>query len=230
MLRLNKPGTKIAAAMVKDNCYPENKNIAMKTRTCYLFVFDGYADPEPALAIASLQAFTDCAVYTFSVDGTPIRSMANIHVQPDRAMNHVDPETTDLLILPGGEAWENGGNGEVLPLVQKMLDQQKTVAAICGATIGLARAGYLDNIKHTSNSPGYLGNFVPGYKGAQHYQAQPAVMDGNIITANGAGIMDFMVTILKNGFMDEPTADMAERLYKSGGQDNPFGEKQKGAG
>lgn len=202
----------------------------MKTRNCYLFVFEGYADPEPALAIATLERFTDCAVYTFSLDGKPIRSMANIHVQPDRAMAHVDIDKTDLLILPGGEAWENGGNLEVMPMVKKVLDRQKTVAAICGATIGLASEGYLDNIRHTSNSPGYLGNFVPAYKGAAYYENKPAVVDGNIITANGAGIIDFMVAVLqKDRFMDQPTISMVERLYKSGGQDNPFGEKKKGA-
>lgn len=202
----------------------------MKNRTCYLFVFDGYSDPEPALAIATLQRFSDCAVYTFSLDGRPIRSMANIHVQPDRAMAHVDIDTIDLLILPGGEAWENGGNMEVMPLVKKVLERQKTVAAICGATIGLASAGYLNNIRHTSNSPGYLGNFVPSYKGAKHYELSPAVADGNIITANGAGIIDFMVTIFKKDqFMDEATLEGVNKLYKSGGLDNPFGEKEKGA-
>lgn len=202
----------------------------MKNKNCYLFVFEGYADPEPALAIATLQRFSDCSVNTFSVDGDPIRSMANIHVMPDRAMAHVDPDTVDLLILPGGEAWENGGNLEVMPLVKKVLEQDKTVAAICGATIGMASAGLLNNVKHTSNSPGYLGNFVPAYKGAQHYEAQSAVIDGNIITANGAGIIDFMVAILKKDkYMEAPDLIGVEKLYKSGGLDNPFGEKQKEA-
>lgn len=202
----------------------------MKNRNCYLFVFEGYSDPEPALAVATLQKFSDCAVYTFSLDGRPVRSMANIHVQPDRAMVDIDLDKIDLLILPGGEAWENGGNLEVLPLVKKVLAEGKTVAAICGATIGLATGGYLDNIRHTSNSPGYLGNFVPAYKGANHYEQKPAVADGNIITANGAGIIDFMVTIFKKDkFMDEPTLEGVEKLYKSGGLDNVFGEKEKGA-
>jgi putative intracellular protease/amidase len=202
----------------------------MKKRNCYLFVFDGYSDPEPALAIATLQKFSDCMVYTFSLDGKPVRSMANMHVQPDRAMADVDITKTDLLILPGGEAWENGGNLEVMPLVKKVLDNDKTVAAICGATIGLATQGYLDNIRHTSNSFEYLNTFAPNYKGAKHYEVKPAVADGNIITANGAGIIDFMVTIFKKDqYMDEATLEGVDKLYKSGGLDNPFGEKQKGA-
>jgi putative intracellular protease/amidase len=202
----------------------------MKKRNCYLFVFDGYSDPEPALAIATLQKFTDCMVYTFSTDGKSIRTMGNVHIHPDRAMADIDLDKIDLLILPGGDAWENGGNLEVLPFVKKVLDKNKTVAAICGATIGLASAGLLDNIRHTSNTAAYLGNFVPAYKGSKHYEVRPAVADGNIITANGAGIIDFMTEILKKDqFMDELTIQGVEKLYRSGGLDNPFGEKQKGA-
>lgn len=196
----------------------------MKKRNCYLFIFEGYADPEPALAVATLQRFTDCMVNTFSIDGHAIRSMGNLHIHPDRAMIDIDIDKIDLLILPGGIAWENGGNLEVLPLVKKVLEQGKTVAAICGATIGLAHAGLLDNIRHTSNTPDYLGNFVPDYKGAAHYQQKPAVHDGHIITANGAGIIDFMIEILrKDQYMDEQTLQGVEKLYKSGGLDNPFG-------
>jgi putative intracellular protease/amidase len=50
-----------------------------------------------------------------------------------------------MLILPGGTAWDEGKNGEGVP-----------VAAICGATAGLARAGVLDTRRHTSNALEYL--------------------------------------------------------------------------
>lgn len=198
----------------------------MKNRTCYLFVFEGYADQEPALATAALEQYTDCAVYTFSTDGQSIRNMSNIHIQVDRAMIDIDIDKIDLLILPGGEAWENGGNREVLPFAKKVLDNNRTVAAICGATIGLAAAGLLDKRMHTSNGAGYLEKFVPAYQGSRHYEQKPAVTDGNIITANGAGIIDFMLEILrKDQFLDNDTIDKVSRLYKSGGLDNPFTEE-----
>ena len=50
------------------------------------------------------------------------------------------------------------------------------VAAICGATAGLVRAGLLDNRRHTSAAAGYL--MATGYAGGDHYLNQRAVMDG----------------------------------------------------
>ena len=41
------------------------------------------------------------------------------------------------------------------------------VAAICGATAGLARAGLLDQRNHTSDAAGYLA--ATGYAGGAHY-------------------------------------------------------------
>src|SRR5688572_30501448 len=127
----------------------------MKMRRCYVFVFEGFADWEPALAIAGLQKFTDFEVLTFSKDGKPVRSMGNIKVQPDASLENIDADNIDLLLLPGGFSWEEGGNLEVIPLLNSVLDSGKSVAAICGATAFLGEQGYLDTIKHTSNHPDY---------------------------------------------------------------------------
>ena len=55
------------------------------------------------------------------------------------------------------------------------------VAGICGATMGLARAGLLDDRRHTSNAPEQLS--PTGYAGAAHYVDAPAVTDRGVITA-----------------------------------------------
>ena len=87
-----------------------------KKRTCYLFVFNGYSDWEPALAITGLNNYSDVAIKTFSLDGKSIESMGDIKVQPDLKMSDVHLTATDLLLLPGGELWEQGGNIETVPL------------------------------------------------------------------------------------------------------------------
>jgi putative intracellular protease/amidase len=69
------------------------------------------------------------------------------------------------------------------------------VAAICGATSGLARAGILDNVQHTSNARAYLA--ATGYRGAALYQDQPAVTDGNVITASTTAPIEFAYQIFK---------------------------------
>ena len=170
----------------------------MKKRICYLFVFDGYADWEPSLAIAGLHKFTDFSVKTFSKDGKPVRSMGNIHVQPDLSLEAVLPNDVDLLLLPGGDPWDHGGNLEVKPLLDKVLANNKLVAAICGATGFLAEHGYLNEIQHTSNHlDQYLKKVAPHYEGGHHYVKEHAVKGGNIITANGTAIVPFAEMIFE---------------------------------
>jgi putative intracellular protease/amidase len=54
------------------------------------------------------------------------------------------------------ELWDRGENSKILDSAKALLVANIPVAAICGATAGLARAGILDGISHTSNAPEYL--------------------------------------------------------------------------
>lgn len=193
----------------------------MKKRKCYLFVFNGYADWEPALAIATLNKYSDFSIHSFSPAGLPVRSMGGIKVQPEASLADVDPKTVDLLILPGGEVWGEGGNEEIAPLVRELARRKKNIAAICDATLFLARHGYLDRTWHTSNGPQYLPGKVPAYKGKHYFENLPCVVDENIITANGAGMIEFTVEILRQqNVIDEITIGKIYDLYKSGGVNN----------
>jgi putative intracellular protease/amidase len=71
------------------------------------------------------------------------------------------------------------------------------IAAICGATITMARAGLLKGVKHTSNGPGFLDQFASDYSDKSDYVEVLAVRDGNIITASGAGSVEFALRIIE---------------------------------
>ncbi|MFZ6014396.1 MAG: type 1 glutamine amidotransferase family protein [Bacteroidota bacterium] len=181
----------------------------MKKRNCFVYVFDGFSDWEPSLVMAALQKFTDFEVTTFSKDGKRIRSLGNVAVMPDRALNEVNVNEIDLLILPGGHSWEQGGNLEIKSLLNEVLDANKTVAAICGATAFLGEQGYLNSVKHTSNHlEYYLKQYAPSYRGEQNYVKQLAVADGNLITASGVAMVEFASEILNqfNLLEEEPVA------------------------
>ena len=193
----------------------------MKKRKCFLFVFNGYADWEPALAIATLNKYSDFSVLSFSVDGSPVLSMGGLKIHPDTALHEIRPGDVDLLILPGGDRWLKGGNKEIIPLVKSVVDRKASIAAICDATVFLARLGYLNRVWHTSNGPHYLAEKVTSYKGTQYYENLPAVVDDNLITANGAGMVEFAVEILKQQkVFDHSTLEKVYDLYKSGGVNN----------
>jgi putative intracellular protease/amidase len=195
----------------------------MKNRTCALFLFDGYADWEPALAVAGLNKYSDVAIEAFSVDGRPVASMAGLTVQPQKALSQMRADDIDLLLIPGGDAWEQGSGlkREIGPLVQELRGKQKPVAAICGATILLGELGLLDAVPHTSNGPGYLEAHCPAYRGSAQFQGQPCVSSGGIITANGAAMIEFAGEVYKAfEIFDEPTLAGVQELYKSGGMVN----------
>jgi putative intracellular protease/amidase len=189
-----------------------------KKNVCYLFVFDGYADWEPALVVGGLTRYSDFDVKTFSFDGLPVRSMGNILVQPDLSLREVDAHATDLILLPGGTAWEEGRNDGIMPFLEDVQSRKCTLAAICAATTVLARLGYLDEVHHTSNGEGYLKHHVAEYKGEPCYINEPAVADENIITANGAGMIEFAYEIFRHiGMLNTDDLEIWLRVYKSGG-------------
>ncbi|MFN2431952.1 MAG: DJ-1/PfpI family protein [Gemmatimonadota bacterium] len=69
------------------------------------------------------------------------------------------------------------------------------VAAICGATAGLARGGLLDDRRHTSNAREYLA--ATGYGGGPLYEDSPAVTDGELITAPAMAPLEFAYHIFR---------------------------------
>ena len=100
-----------------------------------------------------------------------------------------------MLILPGGQGWESGANTEAAEKAREFVATGVPVAAICAATLGLARAGLLDDLGHTSNAPEYLA--ASGYRGARLYRNVPATTDRNITTATGIAPVDFAYEIFK---------------------------------
>ena len=61
------------------------------------------------MTVATLNKFSDFSIRTFSIDGQVIESMGGLKVQPDLSLNDINEPSVDLLILPGGDAWSEGG-------------------------------------------------------------------------------------------------------------------------
>jgi putative intracellular protease/amidase len=86
------------------------------------------------------------------------------------------------------------------------------VAAICGATAGLARAGLLDERRHTSAAPEYLA--ATGYAGGRLYVDERAVVDGDLITAGPQSPVQFArATLRRLGLASEETLDAYEGVF-----------------
>ncbi len=191
-------------------------------KTVVVYVGEGLADWEAGYALAGLNnpALFGLAEPPFSVryatsDGAPARTMGGMTVQADLALADVDPTTSALLILPGGAGWDEGGHGAAVDLARRFLAAGVPVAGICGATGGMARGGLLDTVSHTSNAAEYLQ--ATGYRGAAHYRNDPAVTDGDVITANTTGPVAFAQHIFKRLELADPAViDAWADLFTTG--------------
>ncbi len=193
----------------------------MEAQTVHLFVFSSMADWEPAFAIAGInnRRFQRepgrFRVATVGVTTELVTTMGGVRIQPDIALADLRPHASAMLILPGGDAWEHKQNGEAIEKAAEFLSARVPVAAICAATLALARAGFLDNRLHTSNAPEYLK--ATGYRGTALYRKIPAIADGNLITAAGTAPVDFAYQIFGTlRLYSDATLDAWYALYKTG--------------
>ena len=108
--------------------------------------------------------------------------------------------------------WDAGGGEIFVEAAKRFLKARVPVAAICGATAGLARGGSLDERSHTSASAEYLA--MTGYAGRDHYVDQRAVVDGDLITAGPQSPVQFArATLERLDLASERTLDAYERLF-----------------
>ncbi|MGB3514926.1 MAG: type 1 glutamine amidotransferase family protein [Elainellaceae cyanobacterium] len=191
----------------------------MEKQTVYLFVFDTLADWETGYAIAAINNSADqkhperYCVQTLGLSRDPVTTIGGMTILPDVSVDEV--EAGAMLILPGGEAWDGGKNTQILETAKAFVQAGIPIAAICGATAGLARAGLLDDRPHTSNAVEYLQ--ATGYQGAAYYQNQPAVTADNVITANSTAPIEFAYHIFKAlDLYDAPVLDAWFGLFKTG--------------
>ncbi|MFP5230639.1 MAG: type 1 glutamine amidotransferase family protein [Acidobacteriota bacterium] len=193
----------------------------MEAQTVHLYVFDGMADWEAAFAIAGInhprfqREPGRFRVRTVGQTPAHIATMGGVRIQPDLALDDLNPTGSAMLILPGGESWEREANPALIRKVDDFLGTGIPVAAICAATLALARAGFLDNRLHTSNSADYLR--ATGYRGASLYRNIPAIADGHLITASGAAPIEFAYQIFGMlGVYTDPMLDAWFALFRQG--------------
>ena len=164
----------------------------MPEKGVYLLVVDGFADWEPAHAVAELRRHGQYRVETVGLTSDPARSMGGVRVLPSTTVTAVDPADVAAFILPGGDRWENSLVEPEIEQLLTVLDAQRVpIAAICGATVAISRLGLLRGRRHTSNGLEYLRSHVPDYAESANYVDMPAVRDRGLITASGLGDVEF---------------------------------------
>jgi putative intracellular protease/amidase len=179
----------------------------MTATTVHVAVYDTLADWEVGLATAHIangewQRHPGSHQVRTVGAGAPVTSMGGMHITPDVVLADLQPADSAMLILPGAATWDDGTNDAFARTARTFLDAGVPVAAICGATWGLATEGLLDDRAHTSNAAAYLA--ASGYGGAEHYRDELVVVDGDLITANSTAPVEFARAVLERLALYEP--------------------------
>ena len=156
---------------------------------------DGYADWEIGMLAGVARTYFGVDMLHTSPGGRPVLSSGGLVAMPDWPTEHIDPAAIGALIVVGGTTWRNDAAPDLSRLLQRTREADVLIGGICDGTRPLARAGLLDEVGHTSNSPETL--IETGYRGRQLYWDVPhAVSAEGIITAPGTAPVSFMVEVV----------------------------------
>ncbi len=188
----------------------------------YLYVFDTMADWEIGYLTAELNSgrffkkgLAPSKIVTVGIEKTPVTTMGGLKILPDVNVEECSIENADALILPGGNTWTEKIHEPILAKAEQCLMKDVVLAAICGATVGLARKGLLESRWHTGNDLNYLKMICPDYAGEKYYKHETVVTDGKLITA-GIASLEFSLHVLRAlDVFSEKTLDAWYNLYRS---------------
>lgn len=137
--------------------------------------------------------------------------MGGLNIIPDCVIDNIVMNDKSVLLLPGGNTWDEPKHGAIIKKATELLSVGATVCAICGATVALARAGLLDQRPHTSNGAGFLEMFCPNYKGTDCFVDKLSVVGDNLITASASGALLWAKQIIEHLGVFRP--DTLEEWY-----------------
>lgn len=164
---------------------------------------ENFSDWETALLNSAGRAYYGFDTRFATPNGTPVTSSGGMVVSPHLALEAIQLDALDLLIVCGGTIWQTDQAPNIAALVAAAHERNIIVAGICDGTRVLAQSGVLDHLRHTSNSAENLAEL--NYGGAAFYQDVPyAVADQRVVTAPGTAPVSFMAEILHTlGISDE---------------------------
>ena len=152
---------------------------------------DGFEETEVVTPV-NLMRRAGIEVVMASLHGGVVEGKGGIRIEPDAEFDEVEPETFDVLYLPGGPAvMDLLQDGRAAKLAAEFHAAGKVVAAICAAPLILQQAGLLENRRFTAHFS--VHGELPGVVDER------VVEDGRILTSRGPGTaVDFGLALVHN--------------------------------
>lgn len=176
-------------------------------KSALVIVFEGIEEVE-ALIPVDIWRRAGLSVTIASLDESDsVIGRNGIIVTPDSHLSRIDPDSFDLVFLPGGPG--------VLPLtkhtglrtlLRKQHENGKLLAAICAAPIVLSAEGLLDHNRATSHIS--VRSELP------KPSDEPVVVDQTIVTSQGVGTaIEFSLELIKLLIDDATANDVAQSIH-----------------
>ncbi len=175
----------------------------MKT---YILVYEGFAQFEVVIACSFLKTKGD--MITVGLTDTSVTSSEGFVIKPDNLLSDVRVDDVDFFLIPGGPPFELMENEAFYTLLKTLNDSHKYIGAICSATLHLAKTGLLLNRNYTTSLDRTL------YKefSDDFFVDENVVVDDHIITAKGAGYVDFAIKLGMLGDVYEDDNDLKQTI------------------
>jgi putative intracellular protease/amidase len=168
-------------------------------KTIGIVLIDGFADWEFGLLSGGAAEHFGAKVIFISPDARPVISIGGLEARPARGISPQENEDLDAVALIGSDVWTGAAAPDLGPLLASVRAKGGVIGAICAATAALARGGFVDGLKHTSNGADWLKGYVSAYPGDALYQDVPrAVSDKGVVTAPGTAPISFAAEFLAN--------------------------------
>lgn len=141
-----------------------------------------------------------------------VTSCGGFRTLPDYSFETM-PNDFAALVLIGGYRWQSAEAKAVAPIVQRAMERKAAVGAICNAASFLAQQGLLNHARHTGNGLEQLKLWGgANYSNEAGYINAQAVRDGNLVTANGSGYLEFAKELLL--LLENDTPQAIEMFYQ----------------
>jgi 4-methyl-5(b-hydroxyethyl)-thiazole monophosphate biosynthesis len=186
--------------LIKIVIFEKKSNIMKKI---FVFFADGFEEIE-AIGPVDVLRRAGCEAVVVSVTGRrEVKSSRGVIIAADKLFEEVSFDDVDMIVLPGGmPGSKNLDSHEGLKAKIVELNQKgKWITAICAAPMVLGHLGLLKGKRATC----YPGN-EPDLAGATCTGASIEI-DGNIITAKGAGVSVKFSLALVEALVGKETAN-----------------------
>lgn len=164
----------------------------MKNEVLFVILED-YADWESAYLSTEIKRFSEgkIEIKTVSNNLNPVTTIGGFRTMPDYTFDTAPNDFLSLFLI-GGNSWKKEQALSVLPLIEITQQKEILLGGICAASEFLATKGFLNTVKHTSNGINSIKSWDNSlYNNEQNYINEQAVLDKNILTANGTATLEF---------------------------------------